>query len=205
MSRKYRKRQAGAGRVAMSCLIAVVLSTMISYTAGSFEDPSASALVVEPSTAPLYFEVQTLAQKEPISPTTPEPVSNPWTVEEIEALAKMLYGECRGVPSKQEQAACVWVVLNRCDAYEKGIIEVVSAPYQFVGYDENHPVWDNLYELSEDVVSRWYSEKNGETNVGRVIPPDYLYFHGDGAHNHFRNEFKGGTTWDWSYPNPYET
>lgn len=32
---------------------------------------------------------------------------------EVEALAKMLYGEARGVTSKTEQAACVWVVLNR--------------------------------------------------------------------------------------------
>ena len=34
---------------------------------------------------------------------------------EVEALAKMLYGEARGVVSDTEKAACVWCVLNRVD------------------------------------------------------------------------------------------
>ena len=117
----------------------------------------------------------------------------------------MVFGEARGIPSKMEQAACVWCVLNRCDIFGKCIIEVTTAPSQFTGYNDRNPVTDELYYLCEDVLTRWYAEKDGKAEVGRVLPPDYLYFHGDGKHNYFRNEFKGGTTWDWSYPNPYET
>ena len=49
-------------------------------------------------------------------------------------------------------------------------------------------------------------EKQGASfeEVGRVLPKEYMYFYGDGVANHFRTAWKGGTTWDWSYPNPYE-
>lgn len=145
----------------------------------------------------------------PIPLLYPEPEQEPtqklWTDEEVIVLAKMLYGEARGVPSKMEQAGCVWCVCNRCDVYNEGVVEITTAPYQFVGYDPNNPILDELYDLCEDVLSRWYAEKAGEVNVGRVLPSDFLYFYGDGQHNYFRNEYKGGTTWDWSYPNPYET
>ena len=46
-------------------------------------------------------------------------------------------------------------------------------------------------------------EKEGNENVGRVLPPHYNWFHGDGRHNHFRNAYKNGTRWDWSLPTPY--
>lgn len=191
-------------------LSAVVLFT--SFTAGSFEEdyPSVVSETMTPAVVSLYspqqdVKVVTALHKEEVASSMPEPEPNPWTKDEVIALAKMLYGEARGVPSKQEQAGCVWCVLNRCDEYNKGIIEIVTAPNQFVGYNPDHPVLDELYDLCEDVLARWYAEKDGEQNVGRVIPPDYLYFHGDGKQNYFRNEFKGGTTWDWSYPNPYET
>lgn len=99
----------------------------------------------------------------------------------------------------------MWCVLNRCDAYGKSVIEVVTAPKQFQGYNPNNPVWDDLVALSEDVLSRWYREKDGEESVGRVLPAGYLWFTGDGKRNHFRNEYKGGEVWDWSLPSPYES
>lgn len=135
----------------------------------------------------------------------PTEVVKPWTDEEVMVLAQMLYGECRGVKSVTEQAACVWCVLNRCDASGKSVVEVVTAPKQFQGYNPDHPVWEKLAALAEDVLSRWYQEKDGEESVGRVLPADYLWFSGDGERNHFRNEYKGGEVWDWSLPSPYES
>ena len=150
-------------------------------------------------------ENTTVFPTEVVIPEITTEVVNPWTDEEVTILAQMLYGECRGVKSKTEQAACVWCVLNRCDAYGESVIEVVTAPKQFQGYDPDHPVWDELVALSEDVLSRWYREKDGEESVGRVLPADYLWFTGDGQRNHFRNEYKGGEVWDWSLPSPYES
>ena len=47
-------------------------------------------------------------------------------------------------------------------------------------------------------------DRDGETEVGRVLPREYLFFTGDGEHNHFRTEWDGGQVWDWSLQSPYE-
>ena len=145
----------------------------------------------------------------PVVEVAPEPTPTPslplWSEEEAVALAQMLWGEARGVPSDTEKAACVWCVLNRCDLYGKGIIEVVSAPYQFVGYSPDNPVDEELKALCEDVLARYFAEQAEDTDVGRVLPSDYIFFSGDGKRNHFRNAYEGGQTWDWSLPSPYES
>jgi len=48
------------------------------------------------------------------------------------------------------------------------------------------------------------AEKECVGSVGRVLPKEYLYFTGDGAHNYFTTEWQGGQTWDWSLESPYE-
>lgn len=138
---------------------------------------------------------------------TEEPVEEPqpWTDEEVIVLAKMVWGEARGVPSDTEKAACVWCALNRVDQGYGSIVTVVAAPYQFVGYREENPVDDEMITLCIDVLTRWYAEKDGQTDVGRVLPKEYLWFSGDGSRNHFRNAYRGGNRWDWSLPSPYES
>ena len=116
----------------------------------------------------------------------------------------MLWGEARGVSSDAEKAACVWCALNRVDHGYGDIITVVTTPKQFVGYNEENPVDDDLITLCIDVLTRWYAEREGQVEVGRVLPADYLWFSGDSKRNHFRNAYKGGTVWDWSLPSPYE-
>lgn len=156
--------------------------------------------IVEPISAmPLSATTETVVQEEPAE------VEKPWTEKDVEILAKMLWGECRGVDSITEQAACVWCVLNRVDSGLGDIETVVTAYMQFVGYDENHPILPELKELSEDVLERWLAEKAGQTDVGRVLPKDYLWFTGDGYNNYFRNTYDGGRIWDWQYSTPYES
>lgn len=128
--------------------------------------------------------------------------------DEVEYIAKMLYGECRGEKDKAQQAACVWCVLNRVDSddpyYPDDVIGVITQKYQFAGYRRSNPVWPELAELAEDVLVRWYREKDGETDVGRTLPKEYLFFASTGLGNRFRTEFEGGKRWDWSLPSPYE-
>lgn len=154
--------------------------------------------VEEPSPVVEVVEVVTPEPK-------PEVTPQPWTDEEAIVLAKMLWGEARGVSSDAEKAACVWCVLNRVDHGYGDITAVVTAPCQFVGYREGNPVDDELITLCIDVLSRWYAEKDGQAEVGRVLPADYLWFSGDGERNHFRNAYRGGDRWDWSLPSPYES
>lgn len=125
---------------------------------------------------------------------------------EAQYIAKVVWAEARGC-SRTEQAAVIWCILNRADSdirdMPDDIISVVTAPNQFA-YRDSSPITDELYELAKDVISRWEREKNGETNVGRVLPKEYLWFHGDGTNNHFRDAFKGGNRWDWSLESPYK-
>ena len=122
---------------------------------------------------------------------------------DVEMLAKLVWGEARGC-SATEQAAVIWTVLNRVDSedpiFPDTIQKVVTQPWQFVGYHPNHPVEQDKVELARDVLTRWLT--GGE---GRVLPKEYVFFHGDGIHNHFRKEFEhNGQYWDWSLGSPYE-
>lgn len=124
---------------------------------------------------------------------------------DVIALAKVLYNECRGVPSDMEKACVAWTACNRVDAgYGDTVYDVLTAPNQFA-YRKNTPVTEELYNLALDVLTRWNDEKNGITNVGRVLPKEYMWFRGDGKHNHFRNAFSGSyDIWDYSLDNPYD-
>lgn len=158
------------------------------------------------SPTPTIEEVPVSDEPEPtVMLPVEETTSQPWSEEEITVLAKMLWGEARGVQSDTEKAACIWCALNRVDQGYGSIVEVVTAPYQFVGYDVDNPIDDEIKALCEDVLTRWFSEKKGEINVGRVLPSDYLWFSGDGKRNHFRNAYRGGDKWDWSLTSPYES
>lgn len=126
---------------------------------------------------------------------------------EVELIAKTVWGEARGV-DKLQQSAVVWCILNRVDSGHWGdtIEDVVTAKNQFYGYSRKHPVDEEIKTLVEDVMTRWHREKMGCADVGRTLPQAYLYFSADGTGlgNVFRTDWKGGETWDWSCPNPYE-
>lgn len=114
----------------------------------------------------------------------PEPK---YTYKDLIILAKLIYGEASIVESKTEQAAVVWCVLNRMDdpRFPNTIEEVVKQPYQFAGYSDDHPVYDEYIKLAKDVLDRYYS--NG---YGRVLPEGYLYFVGRDGHNWFTKEYR---------------
>ena len=108
---------------------------------------------------------------------------------DVVALARMLYGEARGC-TVDNQIKCVWVVLNRVDdaRFPDTIIGVVSAPGQFYGYSPNFPLWDNLYAVALDVLTRWSMEKQG-ADVARELDKNAVFFTGDGTTNWFRSVY----------------
>lgn len=132
-------------------------------------------------------------------------IENNFTNEEIDYIAKTVWGEARGL-SKIQQAGVVWTILNRCDdgRFGKGIISVVTAPKQFAGYRSGNPVDPEIRDLVVDVLDRYSQEKAGIENVGRVLPKDYLYFRGNGKINLFSKIWNSNDIWDWSLDSPYE-
>lgn len=126
-------------------------------------------------------------------------------------LARLVRGEAGGIWSLTEQACVMWVVLNRVDTGNWGdtIAEVITSPYQFYyipSFGTTDDYGRDLIWLAEDVISRWEREKAGETDVGRVLPAEYLYFGGDGYHNYFRTTYEfGNGRWYYELPSPYES
>ena len=131
----------------------------------------------------VLFAVQTIL--------SPLPSWEP-AAEDVEAIARTLYGECRGVDSEAEKEAVAWVILNRLDAgYADTVLGVVSAPGQFAGYDPAHPLCPELVEVAERVLTLHHREQIGIA-VERVMPREYLWFSGDGEQNTFRDSYGGG-------------
>lgn len=112
-----------------------------------------------------------------------------FTEADVIALAQMLYGEARGC-TVDNQAKCVWCVLNRVDdsRFPDTIQGVLSQPSQFHGYSPDFPVWDNLYAVARDVLTRWSMEKQG-ADVARELDKNAVFFTGDGIQNWFRSVY----------------
>lgn len=112
-----------------------------------------------------------------------------WTPEDrdVIALAKCLWGECRGCSYIQKAAVC-WCIFNRVDdsRFPSTIYDVIVQPSQFFGYQEHFPVTDELYEIAYDCIVNWHNNEN------RVFDKDYLYFTGNGRINVFTTSWGGG-------------
>lgn len=121
------------------------------------------------------------------------------TASDIADLANVMHSEANGL-STREVAMVAWCVLNRVDIGQ-GTIHSICNSNQFTRRgNKTKYAW-----LAEDVLKRYYLEKSGVENVGRVLPKDYLYFTGDGKHNYFRNSFRGSKVLYFpELTNPYE-
>ena len=149
----------------------------------------------------ITIEEEPIMEKEEVVYTTNDDYS-------ATIIAKIIYGEARGVYSTTEQACIAWTILNRVDYYGGTIVEIALSPNQFA-YDLSFPTIDDygrdLFVLAKDVIGRWEAEKTGQTNIGRVLPSDYMWYAGDGQRNYYRNAYQGGDRWDYSLESPYES
>ena len=183
------------------------------------QEAEAALLPNNPNTVEIVPDLAVYSPEPEMPPSAADPVKL-YTEADVEMLARLIYTEARGVKSKTEQAAVVWVVLNRLDnpnCLQKTIAEVVCAPYQF-DYRPWVPVLPEFEALAEDVLERWQAEKSATAgspaspggasrsaeDVGRVLPPEYQYFEGWGGRNWFSAKWKSGEYWDWGLGSPYE-
>ena len=125
-------------------------------------------------------------------------------------MAKTMYGEAKGIGDKRELSMIAWTILNRVDSgiFGGSISAVITSRSQFA-YRASAPTVNqkgvDLLALSQDVLSRWYREKQGETEVGRTLPPGYCFYYGDGRHNYFRTSDRGkGYLYFEGYGDPYQ-
>lgn len=151
-------------------------------------------------------EVLTVYIEAPMPNYEPDPHA-PWSEEDVIYLAKTIQGEA-GVCTKLQQSGVAWCVLNRVDSERFGydsIKEAVTAPNQFQGYSPNITLREDIVALAEDVLARWYLEKEYGNSYGRTLPADYLFFVGDHVATNYFSKVEGSKNyWDWSLGNPYE-
>lgn len=156
--------------------------------------------------------VQTSSQEQASTGASPSgPYKKLYTRNDAVMIAKTMFNEARGIQSKTEIACIGWTCLNRVDAGKKaGFRDTISGcltQAKQIAYSAGAPTTSDygydLIALAADVLDRWSREKAGQSNVGRVLPRDYMWYAGNGAHNYFRNKFQGGTRWTYSLPSPY--
>lgn len=157
-------------------------------------------------------ELEPEPDPEPTPEPSPEPTGciiyeHPYAAE-AEYIAKTIWGEARGC-STTEQAAVVWCILNRVENpdpyFPDDIISVIVQENQFSGYDPDHPVLKEHYDLALNVIDLWLKEDGFGIVAGRVLPKDYCWFLGNGKTNTYRNAYEAPyDTWDWSLASPYE-
>ena len=168
---------------AFTLIVLLALLLCIVYVRATWEGEAPSSPA--PAEEPAELE-QTVAPEQSEPPVYYEMY---FTEDDVAAMAKMLWGEARGC-TRDNQIKCAWVVLNRVDdeRFPDTILGVVAQPSQFHGYSPDFPVWDELYAVALDVLTRWSMEKQGVA-VERELPNTYLWFTGDGVQNNFREEY----------------
>lgn len=166
--------------IAQVCAVLLALIVMVLLALGSGE--------ADADGVPPEVDTSGLCVVEIAEPAEPE-YEMYFTEADVIALAQMLYGEARGC-TVDNQMKCVWCVLNRVDDphFPDTIIGAVSQPGQFYGYSPSFPVWDNLYAVAFDVLTRWSMEKQG-ADVARELPDTYCWFTGNGVENVFREAY----------------
>jgi hypothetical protein len=100
-----------------------------------------------------------------------------YTAEEIEMLAKTVWGEARGC-TRAEQRLVVWTALQRVSAngYGGTIKAVLTAPRQFTGYRKGNPVDEDIYAIAKEETEKWARRMKPPT-MGPYAPAlPYLYF-----------------------------
>lgn len=153
------------------------------------DTPPASTAVQVPTTGVEISDSVTVESGDPSTETTKTPL----TSSDVTLLAKTVWGEARGC-TPEEQRLVVWTVLQRVDAdgafAQYNTIEaVITAPGQFVGYDEKHPVDPDIYNLCLEALAEWQSGAEPPTHEIYAPTAPYYFFDGDGRHNWFREEW----------------
>ena len=117
----------------------------------------------------------------------PLPAALFYTQQDVEALARTVYGEARGC-SPMEQRLVVWTVLQRLDdtRWPDTISEVVRQPNQFKGYSELHPLDNAILTLCEEEAAAWAG--GASPPVAEPWAPEipYFFFDSRGGRNYFR-------------------
>ena len=89
--------------------------------------------------------------------------------QEGEYLARMLYGTALD-HDERDQRTAIWCALNRVDSpgFPNSVKEVCQQESQWIGYSDNNPILNDLYNLAIEELTTWH-------NNYRPVNKDYVY------------------------------
>lgn len=89
---------------------------------------------------------------------------------EAEYIAKVIYGTARN-HSDSDKKAVVWCILNRVEhhSHPDTISEVCEQPKQWMGYSDENPVLEDIYNLALTELKTWHNGGH------RPMSNDYIY------------------------------
>lgn len=89
---------------------------------------------------------------------------------EAEYIAKVIYGTARN-HSDSDKKAVVWCILNRVEhhSHPDTVAEVCEQPKQWMGYSDENPVLEDIYDLALTELKTWHNGGH------RPMSNDYIY------------------------------
>lgn len=85
---------------------------------------------------------------------------------EAEYISKVVYGTAKN-HSANDQKAVVWCILNRVESagYPDTVQGVCEQPKQWMGYSEDNPVMESIYDMVLEILKTWHN--NGHRPMGK--------------------------------------
>lgn len=85
---------------------------------------------------------------------------------EAEYISKVVYGTAKN-HSVNDQKAVVWCILNRVESagYPDTVQGVCEQPKQWMGYSEDNPVMESIYDMVLEILKSWHN--NGHRPMGK--------------------------------------
>lgn len=170
-----------AGGLAYSALVFLICSVMLLTGSCAFR-PQVDVIGLAGETTP-----QSAALTAPLTRGAEEERDT-----RAEEMARVVYGTAL-YNSEEQQRAVMWCIINRCESglYPTGVVEVCRQPEQWMGYSEENPVVDKLYDMAVETLDAW------ENGGSRNLPKDCLWFDWSGTESiTFRTAFSGaGNEW----------
>jgi len=164
-------------------MAAVVLTSCGGESGKQAPDPvQPQYLVTERVTEFIPAEPPTVVAEAPAVETE---APDPWTEDELYAMALTLAGECYEDKPHDKRKVCE-TILNRVstEGFPDDIISVLTYPNAFCGYwTQSREISENDYAIAEQALRDWYD--NGCQPLS-----SYLFFEaGPNRENVFRDEF----------------
>lgn len=166
----------------LSAIVATLLTLMFIVILRATFDPGSDEIREDPTVT--YTTFVTVADCDGVKVMgVPSVYISPYK-EEAETMAKVLYGTAR-YNSEAGQKLVLWCILNRVESrlYADNVIDVCRQPQQWMGYSDDNPVIQGMYDLAIEVLDEWH---NG---AYRAMSPDYIYMSWNNNEIILRDEF----------------